>query len=487
MRPPPRLCQNAAAVADFFYDWRILTLLEVTWVSVVGIIIILQRRSAAATLAWLLVLAFLPVVGLIVYRLIGPLRLERKRLRRRVGRVVVEEATGAMARIRELADEDLQVALVPMGLGEWPPLHASAVELHHDGDSAYASLLSAIEEARHHVHLEYYIWEPDQIGTRLRDLLVAKAKAGVKVRMLIDATGSADLKRRFCKPLLEAGVELARFNPVSLRFLRPRRIDFRTHRKIVVCDGKIGFTGGMNITDVHSAALCPTYWRDTHVRLEGAAVWPLQRIFIEDWHFATEAPPPTGAELFPLPGGARSHIVQIVASGPDHDQMSIHRTFFTAITRATSRIWLTTPYFVPDEATMAALCTAALRRLDVRLIIPERGDSRLVDLAARSYVPELLACGVKVYEYLPRFIHSKTFVIDDDLAIVGTANIDNRSFRLNFEIVAVLYDRGAAAEMARAFEEDLAGCRRIETKDLAGKSLPRRLGEASARLLSPLL
>lgn len=471
----------------FFFDWRILTAASAVWIFSIAVVIVLQRRSAAATLAWLMILAFLPVIGLIVYRLIGPLRLERKRLRRRVGRVAVEEATGAMVRIRELAHEDLQVALVPMGLGESPPLHASAVALYHDGASMYAALLEAIAEAKHHVHLEYYIWEPDQIGTQLRDALVAKAQAGVKVRMLIDATGSADLKRRFCKPLLEAGVELARFNPVSLRFIRTRRIDFRTHRKIVVCDGRVAFTGGMNITDAHSAALCPTYWRDDHVRLEGAAVWPLQRIFIEDWHFATETSPPTDAELFPRPSGVRRQIVQIVASGPDHDQMAIHRTFFAAITCATSRVWVTTPYFVPDEATMTALCTAALRRLDVRVLIPLRGDSRLVDLAARSYVPELLASGVKVYEYLPRFIHSKTLVIDDDIAIVGTANLDNRSFRLNFEVVAVLYDRAAAAEMASVFETDLAESRRIEKSDLDGKSLPRRLGEASARLLSPLL
>lgn len=475
------------AVASVLLDWRVLTGLGVVWVVVVGIIIVLQRRSAVATLAWLLVLAFLPVIGLIVYRLIGPLRLKRKRVRRRVGRAAVEVATGAMKRIRAIASEDLQVALVPINMGEAPPLYADAVELHLDGATAYASLFAAIRAAERHVHLEYYIWEPDQIGTRLRDLLVEKARAGVKVRMLIDATGSADLGRRFCRPLLEAGVEVARFNPISLRWIRSRRIDFRNHRKIVVCDGKVGFTGGMNITDFHTSELSPVYWRDTHVRIEGAAVWPLQRIFIEDWHFATEEAPLEGAELFPPGGKERKHIAQIVASGPDHDHLSIHRTFFTAITRATSRLWITTPYFVPDEATMAALCTAALRRLDVRVLIPKRGDSRLVDLAARSYVPELLASGVKVYEYLPRFIHSKTLVIDDDLAIVGTANLDNRSFQLNFEVVALLYDEDVTAQLAKAFEVDLTESRRITAEDLASKSLPRRLGEASARLLSPLL
>jgi cardiolipin synthase len=468
-------------------DWRILTVLEGVWVLVAAAVILLQRRSAAATISWLLVLAFLPIIGLIIYRLIGPMRLERKRLRRRLGRVAVEEVTGAMARMREVGSDDVQVALVPISMGEAPPLHADAVDLYLDGASTYAAILAAIQAARHHVHLEYYIWEPDRIGTRLRDLLVEKARAGVKVRMLVDGTGSSGLGRRFLRPLRDAGVEVAVFNPVSLRWIRTRRIDFRTHRKIVVCDGRIAFTGGMNIVDSHSAELSSAYWRDTHVRIEGAAVWPLQRIFLEDWYFATEQAPPVGPDIFPLPGSARQHIVQIVASGPDHDQMAIHRAFFTAITRATTRLWVTTPYFVPDDATMTALCTAAQRRLDVRLLIPKRGDSRLVDLAARSYVPELMASGVRVYEYLPRFIHAKTFVVDDDFAIVGTANLDNRSFRLNFEVVALFYDRGIAAELANAFEADLGESHRIEPQELTRKSLSRRLGEASARLLSPLL
>lgn len=470
-----------------FFDWWVLTLLGVGWGLVAGVIILLQRRSAAATLAWLLVLVFLPVIGLVLYRLIGPLRLKRKRLRRELGRAVVEQATGALARIRDESTDDLQVALVPIALEGAAPLPARAVTLYLDGAAKYAALIAAVEAARDHVHLEYYIWEPDRIGTRLRDALVARARAGVKVRMLVDGTGSAQLKRRFLQPLRDAGVEVAWFNPVSLRWIRTRRLDFRTHRKIVVCDGRVGFTGGMNITDDHSAELSPTYFRDTHVRLEGAVVWSLQRIFLEDWYFATEQPPPANEPLFPALEGAQDHVVQIVASGPDHDHLAIHRTYFTAITRATSRIWLTTPYFVPDESIVTALCTAALRRVDVRLLIPARGDSRIVDLAARSYVPELMAAGVAVYEYRPRFIHAKTFVVDDDLAIVGTANLDNRSFKLNFEVAALMYDRGVAAELARAFEADLADSRRIEPGDLERVSVWRRLGEASARLLSPLL
>jgi len=213
----------------------------------------------------------------------------------------------------------------------------------------------------------------------------------------------------------------------------------------------------------------------------------MQRMFIEDWYFATEQLPPATAELFPPPAAAGPRVVQIVASGPDHDHRTIHRTFFTAITRARERLWLTTPYFVPDESTLTALATAALRGVDVRLLIPEHGDSRLVDLAARSYVPDLLASGARVYEYLPRFVHAKTFVVDDDVAIVGTANLDNRSFQLNFELAALIYDRELNGELAAAYEADLADSREIRAADLTRASLARRLGEASARLLSPLL
>ncbi len=468
-------------------DWTVLTVLGAAWVVAAGVIILLQRRSAAATLAWLLVLAFLPILGLVVYRLIGPLRLDRKRLRYRAGRIAVDEATGAMARMGDLAGAGLQLAEVPIQLGEAPPLFADAVEVYVDGKSTYAAIFAAIEAARHHVHLEYYIWEPDRIGTRLRDLLVDKARAGVKVRILVDGTGSAGLRRRWLRPLREAGAEVARFNPVSLRWIRTRRVDFRTHRKIIVCDGRVGFTGGMNITDVHTSELSTGYWRDTHLRLEGAAVWPLQRIFLEDWYFATEQLAPVDAEVFPVPGTARRHLVQIVGSGPDHDHRSVHRTFFTAFTRATTRLWVTTPYFVPDDATMTALCTAALRQVDVRLLVPRRGDSRLIDLAARSYVPELLAAGVKVYEHLPRFIHAKTIVVDDDLAVVGTANLDNRSFQLNFEVVALIYDRDVTVALAGAFARDLEASHLIEPAEIAEKRLGRRLGEAGARLLSPLL
>ncbi len=464
----------------------LLAALATVWGVIAAIVMVLQRRSPAATIAWLLVLVLMPGVGWFIYRVIGPLRLERKRLKRQVARRLVADAVSAMASLNSAHAADVQIARVPIAQGEAPPLHAEAIELYLDGASTYDAIFAAIRAARHHVHLEYYIFEPDKIGTRLRDLLIEKARAGVLVRLIVDGAGSSRLSRRFLRPLRDAGVRVAWFNPVSIRWIRTRRVDFRSHRKIVVCDGRVAFTGGINISDKHSAEFGDAYWRDTHVRIEGAAALPMQRLFLEDWLFATTELPTQTPELFPPPTGAGAHVVQVVASGPDRAILPIHDTYFTVVTRAERRLWLTTPYFVPGEAFVTALCTAAMRGVDVRLIIPIRGDSRLIDLAARSYVPELLASGVKVFEYLPRFIHAKTLVADDDLAIVGTANLDTRSFRLNFELAALFYDATFAARLAAAFEVDQTASRPLVAA--TGKQkLGRRLGEAMARLLSPLL
>ncbi len=465
----------------------ILTATLGVWVIIIGIVIIMQRRSAAATLAWLLVLVFLPVLGLLIYRVIGPLRLERKKQKHLASRRAVGEGVEALAALDNGNNEHLQLATLSMTLGEAPPLRAEELTVYLDGASKYEAVLAAIAAAKHHVHLEYYIWEPDTIGTALRDALVERAKAGVKIRMIIDGTGSNNLTKRFREPLLAAGVEIATFNPVRLLKLRLRRPDFRTHRKIVVCDGRVAFTGGMNITDSQSEKYGPEFWRDTHVRITGAAVWPLQRLFLEDWYFTTDVLCPIEADTFPHPTNEGAHLVQIVGSGPDTDAFAIHKMLFTAINQSTDRCWLTTPYFVPDEALLTALITAGLRDVDVRLIVPKKGDSRVVDMAARSYFPELLAAGVRVYEYESRFIHAKTIVCDDDVSVIGTMNLDNRSFRLNFEVAAVIYGGSINFTLAEAFTTDLEGCRELRHGDYDKLPFKRRLGQASARLISPLL
>jgi len=317
--------------------------------------------------------------------------------------------------------------------------------------------------------------------------LISRARAGVQVRALVDASGSHHLGKRWWAPLREAGGEVALFNPIRLRAWRFRRPDFRTHRKIVVCDGLIGFTGGMNVADAHSASRGSAWWRDTHLRVQGAAPWALQRIFAEDWSYAANRIIPVDPTTFPLPASSGEHLVQIVGSGPDSSAFAIHKAFFTAINQSTERLWLTTPYFVPDEALLTAILGAALRDVDVRLLVPRRGDSLLVDLAARSYFEELLEAGVKIFEYEARFIHAKTMVCDRDIAIVGTANLDNRSFRLNFEVAAIVFGSPVNAALAAAFNRDLHDSRELVRGEPGRQGLLRRFGQASARLMSPLL
>ena len=470
--------------------WSLLAGAITVWGLAMTVVIVLQRRSPASTMAWLLVLALLPIVGWVVYRLIGPQRLERRKLRRRVTRKLVEEAIGALQEIESEGPmrHREQLARVAIAAGEAPPLRAENIELYTEGEPKYRAIAEAIEAARHHIHLEYYIWENDRIGARLRDQLAARAKAGIEVRVLVDATGSVGARRGFFRPLADAGAKVAWFNPVSLLGLRRRRVDFRTHRKIVVCDGRVGFTGGMNVADAETAEFTGgDAWRDTHVRFEGSAVRVLQRVFAEDWFYATETEIPSGDAYFPVPITPGGEVVQIVASGPDLDVFAIHKVFFAAINQATARVWVTTPYFLPDDAILSALVSAAMRGLDVRVIAPARGDSRLVDLAARSYFPDLLVAGARVFEYLPRFLHAKTFVIDDDVAIVGTANLDNRSFRLDFEVAAVLYGPETNARLDAAFCADLEHCRELARIAWVRQPFWTRLGQSGARLLSPLL
>jgi len=472
-----------------------LAIVEIVWVVGLCVWIILERRSPVATLAWILVLAWLPLLGIAVYLLIGPRRLHRKRRRYRKARARFSEVSQAMRAacgpptgLCSGNETWLQVMGLVERAGEAPPLRARQVELFSNGDACFAALEQKIAGARHHVHLEYYIWEPDETGTRLRDLLCRRAADGVHVRLLVDAIGSSRLTRRFLKPLRESGVEVARFNPVSLARFRPGLINFRTHRKIVICDGTSGFIGGINICDDHSAQVKgPDAWRDTHLLVEGPPVAWLQLVFLEDWHFATGNAPYSPEYFPPAEAPCDGPWVQIVASGPDQDFYAIHKLYFAAIAGARHRVWLTTPYFVPDEAVLSALVTAALRGTEVKILVPKRGDSWLVTAAARSYFDELVQSGVRVFEYQPAMLHAKTMVVDQDIAVVGTANLDNRSFRLNFEVVAAIYDSQVAARLAELFEGDLLRSKEYSLRQAKRASMLKRLGEATARLLSPIL
>lgn len=471
------------------------TILGVGWaiyLAGLALWIILQRRSPATTVAWLLSLALLPVLGYLIYYFFGPQRLKRVRLRRLRSRAAIAaQADAAQARehVSEAPWRVKQMARLAYMTCDNPLSTAHDVRLLVDGAQTFDAIFAAIQAARHHVHLEYYIFATDRIGRALRDLLVDKAREGVKVRLLIDALGSVTAGRRFFRALTDAGGELAFFHDTRIgRRFRPV-INFRTHRKIVVCDGTVGFVGGLNVTDDQDERVNAQAYHDVHLRIEGGAVRWLQMVFLEDWSYTADesrgkTPVNDTEELLPeMAAGA--HYVQILHSGPNDERESIHRAQVAAIAMARQRVWLTTPYFVPTQPAVMALTSAALRGVDVRVLVPERADSRVVSAAARSYYDEMMAAGVKVWEFRGRMLHSKTLLVDDDCSFVGTANFDNRSFRLNYEVCALVYGPTLAQSLQTAFRADLRQSRRVPEK----RKLPlwRRFADSFARLFSPVL
>lgn len=486
---------------------------EITWVVGIAGYVMLERRPPTSTLAWIILLAALPLVGLPIYLLVGPRRLQRKKLRLNLAR---KRINSLLREWKEAPAKRLSIQGQLMRAGaqlSWlPPEAASHVRLFLDGDACYDALVTAIGRARHHVHLEYYIFRGDVSGMRIIDALMERAKAGVETRLLVDAVGEG-LSLKVVRTMRDAGVQVHVFNGMWGFRLWRRLLNFRTHRKIAVIDGELGFTGGMNITDDHSVRVKGNLaWRDTHVSFAGPAVHGLQATFMENWVFTTgddlgcgknerfiQFFPPTPPEAVLAKATAIGHeegqaaaadraaqIAQILASGPDADVYAIEAFYFAAITSAKERLFLTTPYFVPGEAVLAAIASAAHRGVDVRLLLPFRTDSALVDAAGRTFHDELRRAGAKIYIYDPPMLHAKTAVIDDTLAIVGTANLDNRSFRLNFEVIAAFYGGPCVSQLAAAFERDLAHAKLDEHPE-ARSPFVQRLFASAARLLAPQL
>ncbi len=448
-----------------------------------GLWIVLQKREPAATISWLVSLAALPYLGFLVYYVFGPQKITRHRARRRRRHVALPGAAAG-----DGGSEAMELRTLAHATTGIASTTAQSVRLLVDGGEKYPALLDDIAAAQDHVHLEYYIYAPDHSGTALRDALVARARAGVKVRVLLDAMGSSKASARFFAPLTDAGGELAWFHPTRPWMLWRRPwVNLRSHRKIVVVDGRVGYVGGINITDEQDERIRGDAYRDLHLRLEGDAVRPLQVLFVEDWAYATGERDFVGAVARAMPPERPGPILtQVLASGPDSSWEAIHRVHVGAIHAARERVWLATPYFVPGEAAMMALTSAALGGVDVRLLVPKMSDSRLVTHCVRSYFDDLLAAGVKVYEYGPRMLHSKALLVDDHLAIVGSANFDHRSFRLNFEVSVLFDDAGVAADLERQIEREFAHAPRVRG-DRDRALLRNRLPEAFARLLSPLL
>lgn len=467
----------------------------IAWVVLAVATLLQNRRSPTATLAWIFAFMALPVVSGLYYMVFGPRRLHRRRRRYGIARSLASQVsehlrtTSCDAKPRLSADA-AGLAAVGKRLGQGAPTFASSVRLLDNGDHTLQALEEAILAARHHVHLEYYIWEPDQVGTRIRDLLAAAAARGVEVRVLCDAVGSSNLDGAFWRPLADAGGEALMFNPVRLSVASLNFANFRTHRKIAIFDGRVGFLGGVNLHDPASATRSgKDAWRDEHARIDGEPVRKLQRLFLENWTYAGGSfrlLAKSVALYFPsAKGAAGGEAVQILASGPDDETPPLHAFFLAALSTARTRIWIETPYLIPDEPLEAVLRIAQLRGVDVQVIVPRTGDSRLVTAASHTYCESLGRAGIVIFEYGPPMLHAKTLVIDETVAMVGTANLDNRSFRLNFEVAAAFYDPRVIAELARCFERDRAVSKPFPVR----KRHPRLtvILESLARLASPVL
>jgi cardiolipin synthase len=464
---------------------HLLPLLWAAWLCylmILAVWIVIQQREPVATLSWLLVLAALPFVGFLIYYAFGPQRVRRQTRRR----LRSEAALGIRKGRDPQSARGLSIGRIVESTTGYPMATSTRVRLLVDGASTFDAIVDAIRAARKHVHLEYYIFAADQSGTQIRDALIERAKAGVHIRLLLDGVGSRVLMRTFLAPLRDAGVELAYFHPVRwwlTPFLRPK-LNLRSHRKIVICDGEVGFTGGINVTDDENEQVNSNAYHDLHLRFEGDAVHWLQVAWLQDWHYATEQAL-QGSDLFPDAADG-SICTQIIPSGPDNPWEPLHRVHVEAIHRAEQRVWLATPYFVPSQAAVFALGGAAMRGLDVRLIIPMRSDSLLVDASARSYFERLQKAGIRLYQYGPRMLHAKALLVDDGLSVIGSANFDSRSFRLNFELSVLFCDQGVASDLEKFFDAGFKAAHEVPNP-LPKRSFVQRLGEGVARLFSPIL
>lgn len=458
--------------------------------------ILLSRRESGATLAWIMAIAIVPYLGVALFLLVGRSRFRRKSLRKSRAHDEFQEnldrlpegdasppAASSGAATRPVARDISKVAEALTGT---PLVPGNAVQVFIDTDQAYRSMEEAILGARHHVHMMSYIFRPDEAGERFRDALAQKAREGLEVRLLVDGVGGYGLSDGFMAPLVEAGGRFGRFLPV-FGWRSFWRSNLRNHRKILVTDGRVGFAGGLNIGEEYQGRKkrCAP-WRDTHLRVEGPAVRRLQEVFADDWYFVTDEDL-ADEDHFPSVEPKGWDLVQVVDSGPDLRHKTIHGVFFTALNEATERVYITTPYFVPDQAMLLAMKAAAWRGVDIRILLPGRSDLPLVKLAGRSFYDELVGAGVKLYEHGRGILHAKTMVVDGAWSTIGSANMDIRSFRLNFEVNVLVAGTALAQQMESIFLDDLKSAVPVDGERLADRSRVVRMGESLARVLSPIL
>ncbi|MCY8231076.1 cardiolipin synthase [Priestia endophytica] len=460
-------------------------------------IVFLERRNITATWAWVMILGFIPIVGFILYLIFGQNLSKRKiftwdkKSKEYIKKIVANQRELLQSHMFDFHNpiNKKHQHLIAMLLNNDRAIFTqdNEVDLFIDGREKFDSLFQDLENAKHHIHMLYYILRSDELGTKLGNLLIKKAKEGVKIRLLYDDMGSRGLSRKLVKSIRAAGGEVEAFFPARFPLVN-LRLNYRNHRKLVIIDGNIGYIGGFNVGDEYLGLNEKFgYWRDTHLRVKGEAVHHIQSRFILDWNQASKHDISFKGHYYP-PASPRGDVgVQIVSSGPDSQWEQIKNGYIKLILSAERYIYIQTPYFIPDDSLLDALRIAALSGVKVKIMIPDKPDHPFVYWATYSYIGELLKAGADVYIYENGFLHAKTIVIDDEIASVGTANIDVRSFRLNFEVNAFLYHYKTAMKLAAIFEDDMLKSKKLTREIYDQRSYYIRFKESISRLLSPIL
>ncbi len=457
--------------------------------------LLLLKKRPAATLAWLWAILFIPLVGAFFYFAIGTDRLKRRRLKRRnlfsarasrqrAPAAATDDATTAL--VASLPRHDAQFLQLLSRINQLPVSSAGELHIRQDAAQFYPALEARIRAARHHLHLEFYIWQGDDTGVRFLALLAEAARRGVIVRLLIDGVGSHGFTESLLADLQEAGGKFSWFqslDPKRNRFF----LNLRNHRKLQIIDGTTAFVGGMNIgREYEGRDATLGHWRDVQVEATGSVAAELQEVFADDWFFAT-GEKISEPVFFPVSHGRPRHPVHIVLGGPDRRNEPISKSIVSLLNGATDRVWIATGYFVPDDILLAALELAASRGVDVRLLISEKTDHPLLVTVGRSYYGQLLTAGVRIFEYSAGIYHSKVAIADGQWAMVGSANLDYRSMRLNFELNLLFRSEAQNAELCHLLENDFALCQEIDPTTFARRPFRQKFAEAALRPLSPLL
>jgi cardiolipin synthase A/B len=462
----------------------------------VVLLVIHEKRDPVKTMSWVLVIILLPLVGIFVYFVFGQNYRKQKLFSRKglkdlaiLDELMQEQlASFTKRKLGNHVNEQFR-PIISLLLNNSKSLYteSNSVWALNNGTETFAAIIDEISKAQNFIHLEYYIFSDDKIGTQIQQLLIQKAEKGVEVRLIYDDVGSWSLKSSFVQRMRDAGIEVYPFMRVSFPWFT-RKVNFRNHRKIVVVDGRVGFVGGVNVADRYIEGDPDLgFWRDTHLKIEGDAVHLLGVVFQMDWYFVSGKTFKDGEKYLPPLHSVGGTPVQICSAGPDSDWASIMQAYFSAITKAKEHIYISTPYFMPNESILTAIKTAALSGVDVRIMIPHKSDSVVVYWSTLSYLTEMLEAGVKFYLYEKGFNHSKIIMVDSYFASIGTANLDIRSFEDNFEVSAFIYDNAFAKELEGQFHKDLLDCKLITLHTWERRPLINGLKESVARLFSPLL